>query len=243
ACESLARCGGDLLAGAEILDGEAARQWVATSPRICAELTPPVATTDACHGLLLNQDGAGDFRPDVVNIPVRSVSLRMSAGEYRANVMQYAPRQVAFSAACLAAQNAPNHCPTFGRLLSMAVASAADIDDLRCTDDTQGGCVCDYELLRITRVMGKWEAKDGTITFYDGTLAPRAPITASYCRGDATLELSEETGSGLFNVPGLRTLTLQPPTCTDGVLDAGEMGVDCGGECGACSTCDDGLQN
>lgn len=32
-------------------------------------------------------------------------------------------------------------------------------------------------------------------------------------------------------------------TCTDGIQNQGETGVDCGGECTACVTCSDGIQN
>ena len=33
------------------------------------------------------------------------------------------------------------------------------------------------------------------------------------------------------------------PTCDDGVQNGNETGVDCGGDCAACPTCDDGIQN
>lgn len=241
-CEALGRCGGDVLADGVVVGEVREREWIGTEGRVCSE---PVAATpsDACHGLFLDRDGAGDFRPDIANAPVRSVSLRITGNEYRANVAQYAPRQVTFSAACRAEQAPAPDCPTFGRLLGAAVASAANIDDLRCVDAGTGGCICDYELLRITRVMGTWEAHDGRITFYEGSLAPRPPIEADYCRSGDTLELTEQSGSGLFNVPGLATLTLHPPTCSDGVVDASEQGVDCGGACEPCTGCDDGIQN
>ncbi|WP_437925629.1 PKD domain-containing protein [Sorangium sp. So ce291] len=32
-------------------------------------------------------------------------------------------------------------------------------------------------------------------------------------------------------------------TCSDGIQNQGETGVDCGGPCGACATCSDGIQN
>ena len=32
-------------------------------------------------------------------------------------------------------------------------------------------------------------------------------------------------------------------TCTDGLQNQGETGVDCGGPCDACHTCEDGIQN
>ena len=32
-------------------------------------------------------------------------------------------------------------------------------------------------------------------------------------------------------------------TCTDGLQNQGETGVDCGGPCDACQTCDDDIQN
>jgi hypothetical protein len=33
------------------------------------------------------------------------------------------------------------------------------------------------------------------------------------------------------------------PTCTDGIQNQGETGIDCGGPCAACPTCTDGIQN
>ncbi|MFZ1679322.1 MAG: GEVED domain-containing protein [Saprospiraceae bacterium] len=33
------------------------------------------------------------------------------------------------------------------------------------------------------------------------------------------------------------------PTCNDGILNQGETGVDCGGPCAPCQTCSDGIQN
>jgi hypothetical protein len=33
------------------------------------------------------------------------------------------------------------------------------------------------------------------------------------------------------------------PTCTDGIQNQGETGIDCGGPCPACPTCNDGIQN
>lgn len=34
-----------------------------------------------------------------------------------------------------------------------------------------------------------------------------------------------------------------PCSCTNGIQDAGETGIDCGGPCGPCGTCFDGIQN
>ena len=41
-------------------------------------------------------------------------------------------------------------------------------------------------------------------------------------------------GCGLFDAP---------ETCTDGIQNQNETGVDCGGVCNACETCDDGIKN
>jgi len=35
----------------------------------------------------------------------------------------------------------------------------------------------------------------------------------------------------------------QPCSCTNGIQDAGETGIDCGGSCAPCGTCFDGIQN
>jgi hypothetical protein len=117
---------------------------------------------------------------------------------------------------------------------------------MRCSEDDEGGCLCEYDLTLFTGAPGTWAAADGMITFYDTSNAPSPPAPAEYCVKDGgnTLELTGHNGQNLFNRYTLRTLTLHPVSCSDGVQDQGEKGVDCEGPCDAvCPTCEDGVRN
>lgn len=49
--------------------------------------------------------------------------------------------------------------------------------------------------------------------------------------------------AGCFPASGCWSDTVNCPTCSDGVQNGGEAGVDCGGSCPACPSCSDGIQN
>lgn len=71
----------------------------------------------------------------------------------------------------------------------------------------------------------------GTMVYYNGSdWIPIAPGT---------------TGDKLCYCYGVPTWGDCPiiPTCSDGIQNQGETGVDCGGPCSACPTCSDNIQN
>ena len=55
------------------------------------------------------------------------------------------------------------------------------------------------------------------------------------------LFLAVTVTSVVFN--SCRPDEIEPETCTDGIRNQDETGVDCGGVCNACPTCSDGIQN
>lgn len=73
-------------------------------------------------------------------------------------------------------------------------------------------------------------------------------ICCSYGSGSYTVSSSQGThasgGSFTFNETTNFCLGGGPaPTCSDGIQNQGETGVDCGGPCAACASCNDGIQN
>jgi len=150
-----------------------------------------------------------------------------------------------FSAACRASQGINVSCAELGRHIKEAIAAEANVYNTRCYDDGEGGCLCDYDLSLFTSLPGSWsQSGNGIVTFFDGSLAPQAPAPADYCLNGSTLTMTGHAGQQLFNRPDLRTLVWHPPSCSDGLQDADETGVDCGGPCGnTCGTCSDGMQN
>lgn len=55
------------------------------------------------------------------------------------------------------------------------------------------------------------------------------------------------TFCGTFSIGEVEDYTVNivalTPTCSDGILNQGETGIDCGGPCPSCPTCSDGIQN
>jgi hypothetical protein len=258
-CAELGRCGGDFLGPT------GAKEWVATAEDACTDdLQLPVnpvsisqqpprtagkkgatqATVDWCSNLVFEPDGSVRYQPWFPIVPVKSATLKFDGKKYDAHFTTYGTQQVAFSAACRAAQGVPESCPLLGRRLDESIRAEANVRHLRCADDGEGGCLCDYELSLFTSMPGTWGAADGIVTFYDTSNAPSPPAPADYCvRGDR-LELTGHNLQQLFNRPNLRTLRFEPVSCTDGVQDQGERGIDCEGPCDAsCPTCDDGVQS
>jgi hypothetical protein len=260
-CEPLTRCGGDLLPA-----GQAQNEWVASGENSCTDdIQLPVipvslsqqpspgagkkgvgqATADWCSSLAQKPDGSLHFVPFFPIIPLKNAHLTFEPGGlYDAHFITEAPQQMAFSAACRAAQGISFTCPELGRHIKAAIASESNVYNTRCYDDGEGGCTCDYLLSLFTSLPGTWGAADGVVTFYDQSHAPAPPAPTDYCLKGDSLAFTGHDGQQLFNKPGLRTLTMHRPTCSDGLQDQGETGIDCGGPCSPCTAnCHDGAQN
>jgi hypothetical protein len=267
-CEELASCGGDLMQGAEAnAQGLAETEWVANAEGACMdEIQLPVqpisiqqqpakgagkkpvgqATVDWCSSLVLKPDGSLGFQGFFPIIPMKVVTLKITSdGSYDAHFSQYAPQIMNFSAACRAAQGINESCQELGRHIKEAIAAESNVTNMRCYDIDEGGCECAYELLLLNSLPGTWGAAGTKATFYDNSLAPAPPSTADFCVNGDTLTMTGHNGSQLFNRPALRTLTFHHATCSDGIQSEAlnEEGVDCGGECPPCGTCNDQQQN
>jgi hypothetical protein len=267
-CEPLARCGGDLLAGAKDDQGTVTSEWVAEASGSCMDQVQlpvvPVslsqqpakangrkgaapATVDWCASLLQKPDGSLRYQPFFPIIPLQNAHLKIyTNGTYDAHFLAAAPQQMAFSAACRAAQGINFTCAELGRHVKAAIASESNVANMRCYDDGEDGCTCDYELSLFTSLPGSWgaDSANGVVTFYDESGANAPPAPADYCLKGDTLEMTGHAGQRLFGRADLRTLVFRRPGCSDGLQDGDEDGIDCGGACGnVCSTCGDGAQN
>jgi len=274
-CEPLGRCGGDL-----VPPGQTVSSWVATGENSCTdEIQAPVvpvtlsqqpaagagkkavsnATFDWCSSLAVKPDGSLHFVPYYTSfvLPMKQAELQFrSDGTYFGHFITEQPQQIAFSAACRAAQGINFSCPELGRHINDAIRSEANVKNMRCYDDGDDGCTCDFLLSLFTGVQGAYgNSGDGVIGFYDSQSSHSPPSPADYCAKPDSFELTGHEGQALFNKLGLRTVTYHHATCTDGLQDANEDGIDCTiaskrkdlgdlacpNDCTA--TCEDGAQN
>ena len=266
-CEPLRRCGGDMLAGGvQNAQGVTESEWVTLGPDSCTDQIqvpvvvvslnqqpsrtaagkgPGQATVDWCSSLKVNPNGSLQYLPFFPVIPLENARLTFeSDGTFLAHFVTAAPEHLGFSASCRAAQGVNWSCAELGRHISVAIRAEANVTNTLCYDDGDGGCLCDQFLRIFTGQPGTWGANDGIVTFYDGSGANLPGAPADYCVKGDSLELTGHAGQQLFNRQGLRTLSLHRPSCSDGIQDGDEKGVDCGGACSTeCGTCLDNLQN
>src|SRR5258707_15151767 len=89
-----------------------------------------------------------------------------AGGTYFAHFITEAPQQMAFSAACRAAQGINFSCQELGRHINDQIRSESNVKNTRCYDDGEGGCTSDYLLSLFTGVQGAWGAAGGITNFY-----------------------------------------------------------------------------
>lgn len=262
-CDPLTKCGGDLTAGATVVQGVTMSEWVATVDDACMDdVQLPVqpvslaqqpsrtttkkpaspATVDWCSNLSQKPDGSLRYQPFFPIIPLQNAHLKVFPdGHYDAHFLAGAPQHMAFSEACRTAQGIKFSCAELGRHIKEAIAAESNVTNTRCYDDGEGGCMCDYYLRLFTSQPGSWGAKDGTVTFYDESGANLPPAPADYCQKGDTLEMTGHNGLQLFSRPNLRTLSFRHASCSDGLQDGAEGGIDCCRPCRACEADDNSV--
>lgn len=189
------------------------------------------------------------------SIPLYSAQLETTtSSQYTMTTTQLVSQHVELSPTCLVAQGVVLTCddtaagkPKTNKDLTTQLPEFVreKLDGLKflkavvyggkCTPQTDGGCNCDYNVSLTTTTGGPWSADNsGHLTFFDAAAAP--PVRADFCANPGSLQLTGSKETDLFNRTSLKTLTLHPPTCSDGVQSKtlGETGIDCGGQCPAC---------
>ncbi len=80
---------------------------------------------------------------------------------------------------------------------------------------------------------------------YPFSNTPNPPSGGQYYNSPSDVGAWGWCGGSAFSSGGFVCIQAPPPgpTCSDGVQNQGETGVDCGGPCGVCPTCNDGIQN
>ena len=250
ACESLGHCGGDLQRSdaTQVPSALGGTEWVAAALDACQEDLPTQEAYDACDKVRPSVDGGvtGGLMYPLLPFEHALVIVPGSDGSsFDLHFRASAHLAMFFSATCRAGWAVALSCPALGRRIYESTVAESNVRGLRCADDDQGGCACDYQLTQFFDVPYAWSAKNGVISLvnHNNLSSPVAPV--DYCVKGETLELSGHGDQMLFNPAfSVRTLELHPPTCTDDVQDGNETGVDCGGSCKTgCPACDDRVQN
>jgi hypothetical protein len=210
------------------------------------------STIDWCAGLVINAMGEVTAFNDgwyetlvkydgwFPSIPLYTAQLTIyENNQYSVALTQLVSQHTELTQTCLIAQGIVMTCSALNERLGEFVADrlssinglTATVYDNVCTDDGKGGCNCDYNVSLTSGQKGPWSTESGRIAFFDAEAAP--PGRADYCMSGASLQLTGTKGTDLFNRGSLKTLTLRPPSCNDGVqsLTLGEEGPDCGGSC------------
>jgi hypothetical protein len=214
---------------------------------------PDPVTADWCYNLRLNSTGdVSLFELWQPPLPLQFARFVISEdydhshnrGRYSVQTTTKQTQTIHLSESCLTAQGLHLKCAEFGRRLGQFLITEANLYFPRCydpDDPTEGGCDCQWELTFLGGPNGRWYSDPGSsqITFFDDTFAP--PAKADYCyNGDkASIDLTGDDVTVLFNQKSLRTMHMTAPSCTDGILSPtlGETGIDCGGQCPPCGSC------
>ncbi len=210
------------------------------------------ATVDWCNGLVLAADGAirayDDGWPQVLkqfggwfpSVPLYTARLEFQRNyQYALTTTQLVSQHAELSGTCLVGQGVKLSCGDLNAQLAGFIEKtfntiaglSARIYDNTCVETADAGCACDYNVSLTSTTAGPWFSDAGQISFFDFKSAP--PARADYCVSGASLSLSGEKTTDLFNRGSLKTLTFAPPTCADGVQSKtlNEAGIDCGGSC------------
>jgi hypothetical protein len=221
-------------------------------PRPAGQRAVEPATVDWCNNLVLSADGTikdfddgwyetlKQFSGWFPSVPLYTAQIEFEQNyQYTVTTTQLVSQHTDFSNACLIAQGVVLSCEHINNQLQQFVEKKlntvpglqATVYHNTCSQTSEAGCSCDYDVSLTSSSAGPWTAASGKISFFDFDAAP--PSQADYCVNANGMSLSGTKGTDLFNRNSLKTLALRPPTCSDGVMSKtlGEEGIDCGGQC------------
>jgi len=233
-CASLGSCGGDILAGQksktwqvgavcanEVAAAPSIPSLVHQAPTLAGEVSPKRTQVNWCSEMVLDATKQIKIiQPWFPALPVQSGQITYDDhGGLNATFNYFGPQEADFAAECFQSQgygivpegtqSGPNTltCSEFTPILLKGLSTQPNIMNFRCGNNGSGGCVCLYDLLLITSVVGKYVVDGSVINHYDTT--SNSPVSAAdFCVNGNELDLSGHRRTFLFNQPAMRSLVL-----------------------------------
>lgn len=140
-----------------------------------------------------------------------TVNLNPTSHNYNVAISTSSTTSGHFSPTCLTAFGANPSCSDVETQLAMSYG-VPNYQDTVCTNASDGGCDCSFEYLGTAADQGTYQTVGDTLYFFSAFSDVTPVLATTYCATGGTLTITGKNGGSLFEVPGLRTLTLIPGT-------------------------------
>lgn len=241
--ETGAVCGGDPVArwtevaacqDPALLDMTVAKRTYRGQPVVTAGQVPPEPTsTDWCADLSYGASGITflNLPRDPPRILGADLTFRSddppadTTGSYGALVTTSDVTSIEFSPTCLTRRGyASTDCKQFGDAFALFGTGLGGVKETRCQSAPSGGCLCDYTIesdAAGSNLTGRWRRAGNVMTFYPSNMV--LPTRADYCIEADRMTLWGHDRTNLFDLAGVRTMSLDRVVCGNHVVERGEQ--------------------
>jgi hypothetical protein len=225
-------CGGNPTGDWTLIDSCQDPAYVPTTQRthlgqtIDVARTPPPepASADWCADLKYGPSGI-----TALNLPrdtpkILGAYLRYGADNtYGVFLASSATTSFEFSWSCLTRFGYSSTCAQFGEAFANYGANLGGVKNTSC-QNSENGCRCTYTSesdAAGTNLTGTWSANGSVISHFANSML--LPSQVDFCQDRADhMTVWGRDRTNIFDIPGVRTLTLQRIVCGNGVVEHGE---------------------
>jgi len=137
---------------------------------------------------------------------------------YSTGIAVESPYTTHFATSCLSAHGANPTCTDLAEQIFEYYRPMPNYQDIvccapgspkgQCLPDSSNGCDCSYSYRTVNADMGSWQTTDDVLYLFSGYNAIQPMIQATFCAKGDHLTITGREGQSLFNIMGLRTLSL-----------------------------------
>jgi hypothetical protein len=212
-------------------------------PTIAPPQPQPTTSGSWCSGLVYGPPTTDTPDGSVMNVTLWHDPAVFSSGtmaltadhKYEADLVLSTQSSTYFPVSCLQANGFSPTCKQLQAQLNLFYGNVAKqkhaepayqapkasdpAAGIKCSEMTDGGCICDYTYQVKVSDVGAWASSGSLLSLtnetyaYNGvrnaTNAPTVPSLASYCVAGDHLTMSGNAGTSLSGVVGLRTMSLR----------------------------------